>query len=199
MIDFTGVKAITIPEGNVKKITNENGVVLWEVSIVEDNTPPVIDVIYSATSWTNQDVVVTLIPNEEIKDISGWTKQADSSYTKTYTSNATETLTIEDIASNSTSINISITKIDKTKPRITIKSSSVQNDAGAYTKLDLQFYDANSQVAYFMIDDAKYNRSGQYVDANDGSVFKWTTGEHTIVVYDNAGNSTSKTVLVDKG
>ena len=29
MIDFTGVKAITIPEGSVKKITS-NGVVLWE-------------------------------------------------------------------------------------------------------------------------------------------------------------------------
>ena len=29
MIDFTGVKAITIPEGKVKKITS-NGVVLWK-------------------------------------------------------------------------------------------------------------------------------------------------------------------------
>lgn len=29
-MDFTGVKAITIPEGAVKKITNQAGQVLWE-------------------------------------------------------------------------------------------------------------------------------------------------------------------------
>ena len=29
-IDFTGVKTITIPEGNVKKIVNGSGTVLWE-------------------------------------------------------------------------------------------------------------------------------------------------------------------------
>lgn len=36
MIDFTGVQAITIPEGNVTKITNASGTVLWEKA-VEDN------------------------------------------------------------------------------------------------------------------------------------------------------------------
>lgn len=29
-MDFTGVKAITVPEGAVKKITNQTGRVLWE-------------------------------------------------------------------------------------------------------------------------------------------------------------------------
>ena len=29
-MDFTGVKAITVPEGAVKKITNQTGQVLWE-------------------------------------------------------------------------------------------------------------------------------------------------------------------------
>ena len=29
-MDFTGVKAITIQEGTVRKITNQAGVVLWE-------------------------------------------------------------------------------------------------------------------------------------------------------------------------
>lgn len=199
MIDFTGVKAITIPEGNVKKITNENGVVLWELSIVEDTTPPIVDIVYSATSWTNQNVVVTLKPNEEIKDISGWTKQTDGSYTKTYTSNTTATLTIEDIAGNSTTVNISITIIDKAKPSINVKKSSVKNDAGAYTKLDLQLVDTASAISYFTLDGTKYPRSGKYVDLNDGSVFKWTTGEHTMVAYDKAGNSTTKTFIVDKG
>ena len=30
-IDFSQVKAITIPEGSVKKITDSTGAVIWEV------------------------------------------------------------------------------------------------------------------------------------------------------------------------
>ena len=37
--DFTGVKAITIPEGNVKKITDSAGNVLWQKVIVIENEP----------------------------------------------------------------------------------------------------------------------------------------------------------------
>lgn len=40
MIDFTGVSAIRIPEGSVAKITNANGVVLWEKPSVGDYTFP---------------------------------------------------------------------------------------------------------------------------------------------------------------
>lgn len=41
MIDFTGVKAITIPEGSVKKITR-GSTVLWEKPIVDDNNYTVV-------------------------------------------------------------------------------------------------------------------------------------------------------------
>lgn len=37
--DFTGIKAITIPEGNVKKITDSTGKVLWQALIVIANVP----------------------------------------------------------------------------------------------------------------------------------------------------------------
>lgn len=37
--DFTGVKAIIIPEGNVKKITDSAGNVLWQKVIVIENEP----------------------------------------------------------------------------------------------------------------------------------------------------------------
>lgn len=36
-MDFTGVKAITIPEGAVKKITNQAGHVLWEKPSVSED------------------------------------------------------------------------------------------------------------------------------------------------------------------
>lgn len=40
MIDFTGVSAIRIPEGSVAKITNAQGVVLWEKPSAGDYTFP---------------------------------------------------------------------------------------------------------------------------------------------------------------
>lgn len=40
MIDFTGVAAIRIPEGSVAKITNAQGVVLWEKPSAGDYTFP---------------------------------------------------------------------------------------------------------------------------------------------------------------
>lgn len=40
MIDFTGASAIRIPEGSVAKITNANGVVLWEKPSAGDYTFP---------------------------------------------------------------------------------------------------------------------------------------------------------------
>ncbi len=52
-MDFTGVKAITIPEGNVKKIINASGVVLWQKVIENDTTAPVIESIGGRTSGTN--------------------------------------------------------------------------------------------------------------------------------------------------
>jgi hypothetical protein len=39
-MDFTGVKAITMPEGVVKKITNASGEVLWEKP--SSGTPPTL-------------------------------------------------------------------------------------------------------------------------------------------------------------
>jgi hypothetical protein len=41
LIDFTGVKAITIPEGSVRKITNAAGTVLWEKPTADIDVLPV--------------------------------------------------------------------------------------------------------------------------------------------------------------
>ena len=53
MIDFTGVKAITIPEGSVKKITR-NGVTLWEKISFVNQIPISTDTngsIYNGTGY----------------------------------------------------------------------------------------------------------------------------------------------------
>lgn len=51
-LDFTGVKAIMIPEGNVKKIVNGSGAVLWEKPTSEAPTINFIDYLQNESNAT---------------------------------------------------------------------------------------------------------------------------------------------------
>lgn len=51
MIDFTGVKAIKIPEGKVKKITSSDGIVIWDVGY--NNLVPLSTEANSTTIYNN--------------------------------------------------------------------------------------------------------------------------------------------------
>lgn len=64
-IDFTGVAAVTIPEGNVTKITRKsNGAVLWEKSVPEPDEPT-INYLEYIQNTTNANYVDTGIkPNQ---------------------------------------------------------------------------------------------------------------------------------------
>ena len=85
-----------------------------------DKTTPTVNVKYSATNVTNQNVIVTIEANEEIQEITGWTLSNDKkTLTKTYQSNEEERIEIKDVAGNTVYKNISIKNIDKTSPVIT--------------------------------------------------------------------------------
>jgi hypothetical protein len=71
MIDFATLKSLTVPEGNVKKITDESGNVLWEappsgvtVTITNSgvtNVPPNGSIIIEGVSYKQpQSIVVPL-------------------------------------------------------------------------------------------------------------------------------------------
>ena len=86
--------------------------------------------------------------------------------------------------------------IDKTKPSIYAKSTSVGSD-GVYSKLDVQIYDSIGVVSV-TINGKIYNYSGRYIDFNDGFAYTFYQGKHTIVAIDKAGNESTKIITVDK-
>ena len=87
--------------------------------IIDDELPNV-DVKYNIKDPAIS-VNVTIIANEQIQSINGWTLSNDKrTLTKEYTENTKETITVKDLAGNEAQANIEITNIDKTLPEITI-------------------------------------------------------------------------------
>ena len=103
-----------------------------------DKQGPKASVTYSTTTMTNQDVVVTITAEEEMQKVSGWTLSQDKlSLTKTYSKNVEkETVTIKDLAGNSSTVDISIKNIDKVAPKPSVSYTSTNTSATVTIKVD---------------------------------------------------------------
>lgn len=83
-----------------------------------DKESPIVKVEYEMTP---EGVQVTITANEPIRTPDGWTKVSDTVFTKLYTENTEEKITIYDLSGNSTDITIFVTGIgsetgEETKP-----------------------------------------------------------------------------------
>lgn len=93
---------------------------------------------YSTKQTTDKEVTVTVKTNEEIQAVEGWTLSEDKkSMTKVYSKNTTETIVIQDLANNSTKVNIQIESIkeksnsgDKSNFDKTIAKDILPNTSG---------------------------------------------------------------------
>ena len=75
--------------------------------------------------YLNQDVIITITANEEIKEIEGWSLSKDKKVlTKKFTSNIEEDIIVSDLAGNTISDTIKIDNIDKTAPKIEVTYST---------------------------------------------------------------------------
>ena len=84
-----------------------------------DKVAPKVTVKYSTTEKTNQNVTITVIANEAIQAVSGWTLSQDKKQlSKIYSNNTTETITIKDLVGNETKQTITINNIDKTPEQV---------------------------------------------------------------------------------
>ncbi len=82
--------------------------------ILEDKIAPILEIKYSETETTDQDVTVTITSNEELQPVSGWELASNKlTLTKTYQENIEETIEVSDLAGNKASVKISITNIFK--------------------------------------------------------------------------------------
>ena len=84
-----------------------------------------IDINYSTVNPTNEDVQVTIISDDELQNISGWSKSSDGKIlSKKYSQNIEESLTVKDLIGNEKNINILIANIDKIAPNINVNYST---------------------------------------------------------------------------
>lgn len=85
-----------------------------------DTIAPVVNVEYSTTELTNGNIVVTLSANEPVMPVDAGTWNPNGAYasslSKSYPSNADQTIKVVDRAGNEVEVNIKITNIDKTIP-----------------------------------------------------------------------------------
>lgn len=89
------------------------------VNIIIDKTKPIATTNYSTTDKTNENVVVTIIANEELKELDGWTLSLDKKeLSKEFSENETNIVVIEDLAGNKTNVAYSISNIDKVLPEV---------------------------------------------------------------------------------
>lgn len=96
---------------------------------VTDGTAPTGSASYSTTNPTNQDVTATITTNEPITTPAGWASTSATTFTKTYAINASEAVTITDLAGNSSSVNVTVANIDKTAitPTVTYSTTLLTN------------------------------------------------------------------------
>ena len=99
-----------------------NSVVNDNSSVTFDKTAPTAAVSYShdKENPTNGNVTVTITPDEAIKDIDGWTKNEDGTYSKEYDENNEYEVKIEDLVGNFSVVKINVNGIDREAPVITI-------------------------------------------------------------------------------
>ena len=86
----------------------------FTANIIVDTTPPELEIKYSPTEPTEENVIVTIIANEEIQIPDGWIEEEDKNIIyKEYDANTEEIVVIKDLAGNETEANIKIENIIK--------------------------------------------------------------------------------------
>ena len=150
-----------------------------------DKQNPVVQVKYSETEQTLNDVIVTIISNEEIKEIEGWNLSDDKKrLDKTYTKNDEETITIYDLAGNSVVKTIKVDNIDKEKPEYQVEYSTTLI--------------TNKDVTVTITANEEIQEIEGWVLSKDKRILTKVYTENTkeeITIKDSAGNITGKTII----
>ena len=171
-------------DGTLVTSYNTSTISLYKSDIIA----PSLEVYYNTTGITNNDVIVTINSNEKIQEIEGWEISEDRKIlTKTYTQNAEEEITINDIVGNSTSKStIKINNIDKIKPETNISYSITE-----LTNKDI--------IVTITSNEPLKEIEGWYLSEDKKVLTKKFTSntEENITISDLAGNTISDTIKIN--
>ena len=162
---------------------------------VDDTSAPIPTVSYSTASQTNGDVTATIASSEPIQTPAGWTKVDDTTFTRAYSANTSETVTITDLAGHTADATITIANIDKVAPVIVV--SPTETDASQGSSIpDIDDYMLGGVTA---TDDHDGILTGGVTYSVSPSFDIATLGAYTVTysVTDSAGNTGTATRTVN--
>lgn len=213
-----GLKHIKLPNGTLVTGTSaihsvsSNGTYTFEIhdnagnvttrSITVSNiekTAPTATLTQTPTGWTNGNVTLNLssisdsqsgvkhvtLPNGTVTTPSG------SSVSQTVTANGLYTFKVEDNAGNVSNHSISVANIDKTNSIATLTQTPTSWTNGNVTLNLNGIADNESGVKHILLPDR-----ATFVNGSAVSHIVSSNGSYTFTVYDNAGNTTNKTINV---
>lgn len=156
-------------------------------TVLVDRVNPNVNVSYSLTKLTNQNVFATIEANENISISSGnWNKLNDKEYEKEYSVNTTESVEVKDQVGNITTVEIKIENIDKKAPEIEIRYST--------TEL------TNEDVEVTIVSDEEIQEVEGFILSDDKkslkAIFSQNTSK-TIQVKDIAGNVKEANIIIN--
>ncbi len=154
-----------------------------------DKEGPVLTINYSEEKPTNQNVTVTITSEEDIKtEVAEWTAGKDKkTLTKTYTQNASETVTVKDNANNESIATILVQNIDKEDPEVISINYSEENLTNQNVTVTLTLSE-EVQIPDGWLKGKEANTIYKEYDAN--------VANEKVVIVDLAGNDITETITV---
>ena len=132
---------------------------------------------YSKEEQTNENILVSIIGDKELKPIEGWILSGDKlSLTKIYSDNIKESITVTTIDNETKKLDINIGNIDKVLPEILNVT-----DNGVYPEIKLEFNK--------IIDMINITKDGQEISSPEDIEVLNEEGNYEISLYDEVGNN----------
>lgn len=127
---------------------------------------------------TNQDVTVTLKANETIRDIEGWTRVNDRTFTKVYSENGKYSVEIIDKVGNTSTIKFEVKRIDKTAPVITLPTKNtfeVGVDIYTYPEAGSVYDESDKEISFSKVNIAWFKATANGEKGERVDSFEWNT------------------------
>ena len=170
-----------------------------------DKVGPKVEVEYSNTEYTSENVEAVITSNKQMKELDGWTLSEDKKVlTREYDKNIKEEIKVKDLAGNEITIEVSIDNIDKENPEAAVVSDTLFLSKEIVTKLTIadKISGIDYDKSYYKIDTSEtvaedyseYNKiTSEEININETVVNDGTYYLHVISV-DKAGNKTIDTI-----
>ena len=151
----------------------------------DNMAPEVLEINYSETELTRNDVIVTIKVSEEVNPVAGWTMLDDNkTLTRTFTANTREELVLSDMAGNTVIANYIIENIDKDSPIATVEYSTVEPTNGNVT-VTIRSNEEIKQVEGWELSTDKLSISKEFTENVNGNVnISDLIGNETTVSYE---------------